>query len=451
MININQEAVKELLLKLEPCDTDFKVIFSGKKSGKINGLYKQNLSEIVIHNKNFKNDNELIYTAIHEYAHHLMWCKYHKIGKVPKHNNEFWSIMYNLVDLAEEKGLYKKYPDESVKKKIQSLVSSAKKINEEIASLYKKLGETITEIRKETDKHEIRIEDILIRECQLSKKTSEMAEKAYTYNIDSSLGQDLQQSVISEKDHEKQVSIIEDIKNGKTIYQAKQNIKPDKPKLVKKQEQLYTNQSSIAAEKIDKEKEAVTRGICLALGQINEGATVKEVLEMAEIDKREAIECKVPEIDIERLEDVFNEIKSASSVANKVIKENQSKEFDSLKPISKQAKKLFEKIIAHQKLYPVCIKMHEKENTITIRDTSNIQPSFPEFVLLVKECLHGKEYYPIQEIYFDNKGLIKKIDFRATGYSFIIGSKKQKKTCTHCRLMIEHINRLKKSASSEAN
>lgn len=284
MININQDAVKELLLKLESCDTDFKVIFSGKKSCKVNGLYKQGLSEIIIHNKNFKNDNELIYTAIHEYAHHLMWCKYHKIGKVPKHNNEFWSIMYNLVDLAEEKGLYKKYPDESVKKEIQNLVSSAKKINEEIASLYKKLGETIREIRKETDKHEIRIE-----------------------------------------------------------------------------------------------------------------------------------------------------------------------EFDSLKPISKQAKKLFEKIIAHQKLYPVCIKMHEKENTITIRDTSNIQPSFPEFVLLVKEFSDGKEYYPIQEIYFDNKGLIKKIEFRATGYSFIIGSKKQKQSCTHFRLMIENINRLKKSASSEAN
>ena len=77
----------------------------------------------------------------------------------------------------------------------------------------------------------------------------------------------------------------------------------------KKQKQLYTSQSLIAAEKVDKEKKAITRGICLALGQINEGATIKEVLEMSKIDKREAIECKVPEIDIERLEDIFNEIK----------------------------------------------------------------------------------------------------------------------------------------------
>ncbi|MGI5067091.1 hypothetical protein [Treponema putidum] len=32
MININQESVKGLLLKLQPTDTDFTVIFSGKKS-----------------------------------------------------------------------------------------------------------------------------------------------------------------------------------------------------------------------------------------------------------------------------------------------------------------------------------------------------------------------------------------------------------------------------------
>lgn len=395
MININQESVKELLLKLETCDTDFKVIFSGKKSNKVNGLYKQDINEIVIHNKNFKNDNELIYTAIHEYSHHLMWCKYHKIGKVPKHNNEFWSIMYNLIDLAEEKNLYKKYPDESVKKEIQNLVSSAKKINEEIASLYKKLGETISEIRKQT-------------------------------------------------------SIIEDIKNGKTIYQAKQNIKPNNPKLVRKQEQLYTNQSSIAAEKVDKEKEAVTRGICLALGQINEGATVKEVLKMADIDKKEAIECKVPEIDIERLEDVFNEIKSSESENNKVIKENQSKEFNSLKPISKQAKKLLEKIISNKKSYPIYVKMNKRENTMTIRYDSSTPASFPEFVLLVKEFSYGKEYYPIQEIYFDYKGTIKKFSLLSDGYSFITNSKAQKQSTVHCRLMIEHINR-KKLALSEAN
>lgn len=316
MINLTNLLTKELLLKLEEPEMDFIVIFSGKESRKVNGLYKPASKEIILHNKNFKNNNQLIYTAIHEYAHHLMWCKYHETGKMPQHNNEFWSIMYNLLDLAEEKGLYKKYPGEIAEEETQTLVSEAKKINEEIAALYKKLGKTINEIRKTTEKHEMRFEDIIIRECQLDKKTANMAEKAYAYDLDNSIGQDVQNIIVSEKDNEKQVSIIEDIKSGKTIYQAKQNVKPDNPKAIKKQSTFSVIQYTPAAEKTNQEKEILTRGICLALGQINEGATVKEVLENAEIDKREAIECKVPDIDIERLEDVFDEIESASSEAD---------------------------------------------------------------------------------------------------------------------------------------
>ena len=131
---------------------------------------------------------------------------------------------------------------------------------------------------------------------------------------------------------------------------------------------------------------------------------------------------------------------------------NINKEFveNSLKPISKQAKKLLEKIIANQELYPVAVKINKAENTMTIRYDSSTPASFPEFVLLVKEFSYGKEYYPIQEIYFDYKGIIKKFSLLSDGYSFIISSKKQKQSAAHCRLMIEHINR-KKLASSEAN
>ena len=145
-----------------------------------------------------------------------------------------------------------------------------------------------------------------------------------------------------------------------------------------------------------------------------------------------------------------NEIKSSESENNKVIKENQSKEFNSLKPISKQAKKLLEKIITNQELYPVAVKINKAKNTMTIRYDSSIPSSFPEFILLVKEFSYGKEYYPIQEIYFDDQGIIGNVELVPTGYSFIMGSKKQKQSTAHCRLMIEHINR-KKLASSEAN
>ena len=133
-----------------------------------------------------------------------------------------------------------------------------------------------------------------------------------------------------------------------------------------------------------------------------------------------------------------------------MITTNQESVKDSLKPISKQAKKLLEKIIANQELYPVAVKINKAENTMTIRYDSSTPASFPEFVLLVKEFSYGKEYYPIQEIYFDYKGTIKKFSLLSDGYSFITNSKAQKQSSVHCRLMIEHINR-RKLASSKAN
>jgi len=62
---MNQDQVKELLLTLDKNVPDFSVIFSGKMSGKVDGLYYPDRREIIIHNKNFEEDGQLIYTAIH--------------------------------------------------------------------------------------------------------------------------------------------------------------------------------------------------------------------------------------------------------------------------------------------------------------------------------------------------------------------------------------------------
>ena len=70
---MNRDQIKELLLSLENTDLDFEVIFSGKSSKKVNGLYKCETREIVLHNKNFNTDNQLIYTAIYEYTHQMLY------------------------------------------------------------------------------------------------------------------------------------------------------------------------------------------------------------------------------------------------------------------------------------------------------------------------------------------------------------------------------------------
>ena len=65
---MNQDQVKERLLQLEQVKTDFMVTFSGKNSKKVDGLYYPDKREIIIHNQNFVDDNQLMYTAIHEFC-----------------------------------------------------------------------------------------------------------------------------------------------------------------------------------------------------------------------------------------------------------------------------------------------------------------------------------------------------------------------------------------------
>ena len=315
MLTINQDRTKQILLQLQETDTDFSITFSGKRSSKVNGLYRWELHEVIIHNKNFKNDNQLIYTAIHEYSHHIMWCKYHDIGKVPGHTNEFWSIMYNLIDKAEAQGLYKKYPSDLAKEEMQTLVGRTKKTHEQIASLYRELGKTIQDIRKKAVEYDVRLEDIITRECQINVQTARMAERAFVYSIDEPLSQDIQQLITRQKDNIKIHSIIEGTKQGKTIYQVKERLKTETQKPANKRSNglLKPVAASKAAEKIVDIKKVLTQGICHALGKIHEGATVYEVLEEAEISRETAVVCGVSEKDIERLEDAFRKIASSEA------------------------------------------------------------------------------------------------------------------------------------------
>ena len=103
---MNQDQVKDLLIRLEDTKTDFSVIFTGKKSGMVNGLYKPLTREILIHNKNFENEGQLVYTAIHEFAHHLHSERGAFVPGARAHTNEFWSIFHDLLEKAEKLGLY---------------------------------------------------------------------------------------------------------------------------------------------------------------------------------------------------------------------------------------------------------------------------------------------------------------------------------------------------------
>src|SRR3989304_2714446 len=102
---MNQDQIKEQLLTIKKNDVPFSVILSGKKSKKVNGLYKAERREIILHNKNFSSDNELMYTAIHEYAHHIQFTASPVPISIRIHTVRFWSLFHGLLNEAEAKGI----------------------------------------------------------------------------------------------------------------------------------------------------------------------------------------------------------------------------------------------------------------------------------------------------------------------------------------------------------
>jgi len=190
---MNQDAVKQKLLSIEDAPLEFSLIYSGKKSSKVNGLYKPASREIIIHNRNFQPDdtgqNLLLYTAIHEYAHHLHACSRGGTLSARAHNTEFWAIFHALLEKAE-------------KKKIYSDVFTASpellKLTEVIREKYlKNNGELVKEMGKHLIKAHnlctdigVRFEDYVDRMLRIPRTAANTAIKMFEFDIAPEVGAD---------------------------------------------------------------------------------------------------------------------------------------------------------------------------------------------------------------------------------------------------------------------
>lgn len=186
---MNQDKVKEILLSIEDAPLEFTVVFSGKQSKKVNGLYKSDTREILIHNRNFNDDNLLIYTAIHEYAHHLHACRQGGSIKGRAHTAEFWAILHGLLAKGEEKGVYRNVFDtEGPLKELTDEIK--KKYLYENGNLFKELGKLLLKARELCEEAGGRFEDYIDRVLCLPRVAAKTAMKVYQYNINPSMGAD---------------------------------------------------------------------------------------------------------------------------------------------------------------------------------------------------------------------------------------------------------------------
>jgi hypothetical protein len=227
---MNQDAVKNLLLSIEDAPLDFSLIFSGKKSRKVNGLYKPDGREIIIHNRNFtgdggeQNENSLIYTAIHEYAHHLHACK--RGGKLPgrAHTQEFWAIFHSLLEKAENLSLYNSNLDAS-----PALAELTTRIKErfltENGRLLKELGRSLIEAQELCAGIGLRFEDYVDRILCMPRASAKIAVKMFQYGISPEIGPDNMRFVAGIRGEEARGEAETAFLSGKSPDTVKMNYK----------------------------------------------------------------------------------------------------------------------------------------------------------------------------------------------------------------------------------
>jgi hypothetical protein len=219
---MNQDQVKKTLLSIADAPMEFTVIFSGKKSKKVNGLYKPDTREIIIHNRNFSDDNLLLYTAIHEYAHHLHACSLG--GSLPSrsHTTEFWAILHGLLEKAEAGGSYK-----NVFAASPELSALTKTIRENYllqnGSLVKELGALLLKAGELCDTIGARFEDYIDRVLCIPRLAAKTFIKMFEYDLNPSLGSD-------------NMRFLTGIKNGEDRRAAEQSLLAGKsPDAVKRE------------------------------------------------------------------------------------------------------------------------------------------------------------------------------------------------------------------------
>jgi hypothetical protein len=225
---MNQDRVRSILLDLAEPETEFSLIFSGKESSVVNGLYKPQTREIVIHNRNFASDDQLVYTAIHEYAHHLHCERKGGLASGRAHTNEFWGIFHDLLVAAESKGHYRDPFDSE-----PEFVDLTRRIRgaciSENGRVMLEFGRLMIEAQSLCRKFKARFEDYVDRALGVPRATANAAVKAAAYGLDPEVGWDGMRMAAGIRDPDRRAEALEALRGGLSPAAVKSRFAPSQP------------------------------------------------------------------------------------------------------------------------------------------------------------------------------------------------------------------------------
>ena len=253
--NMDNEKIKEMLLDISPSSLEFTVTQRGKESKRVNGLYKPDTHEIILHNKNFKTENELVYTAVHEYTHHLIaeeqlalnGSSYMPNAKV--HTENFWVRFHSLLKIAEEKKYYSL--DIEASPELKELTEKIRKEYLEVnGKLMQEFGRLLAKAHELCQNANIRYEDYIDRVLCLPRNSArDITRVGAVSDINPSIGFDNMKMISAIKKSDERSSAQEKILSGESPATVRS--------LMKNKCQSETDPK----QKLEKEKNRLTKTI----------------------------------------------------------------------------------------------------------------------------------------------------------------------------------------------
>ena len=215
---MTNDRIKEILLDIEQTSIDFTVIQTGKESKRVNGFYKPDTHEVFLHNLNFKSDNMLVYTAVHEYTHHVITVKKQEENPAycptcRSHTQEFWATFGNLIAIAEEKGYYKIgwENSEALKELTEDIKTNYLAKNGELMQEFGKKLAKAYELCKEAD---VRYEDYIDRVLCLPRNSAKDIRKVAAVEVNPAIGFDNMKIVASVKKRDDRAEVEQEFLDG---------------------------------------------------------------------------------------------------------------------------------------------------------------------------------------------------------------------------------------------
>ena len=240
------------------------MVFSGKRSKKVNGLYKPDDREIIIHNRNFSGENKeqgenlLIYTAIHEYAHHLHACARGGHLSPRAHTAEFWAILHGLLEKAEKKNIYVNVFSGS--KELEELTENIREnYLTNNGKLMKELGQLLLKAHDLCSAIGGRYEDYIDRVLRIPRQAAKLAVKMFQYNLNPETGADNMRFLAGISNEDKRVAAQNAILKGKSPDTVKVSLREkdedEDPRLRLQKEKLRLERTIVSLTKRLKEIE----------------------------------------------------------------------------------------------------------------------------------------------------------------------------------------------------